>query len=528
MKRKYTKKFQIALKRFRSRFYELWGRDSIPTSAGTFKNDQYYRDMKNQLRKSYRNQETHNIAIWGSAGAGKSSFIRHFEAKTVHIPSSRFLYIALSHCYEGQSQYSKESVENNLARQLAQYPYRSPLFVTIDVFLLIISSCYVFKTTYWNNYLAIPTDMYLWLRGVFLIVGSVTFAILLNGVIKRFKVSNLRLIFKHGIKSPKVKMDLTLNSPELVDRLIDMRWRIRSTVVFEDIELLKEDVCLSLLRDLIQLNVELNNKARKTFLRRILCHKPIRFLYACRDGKIREKMGDKQFQDEIYIQDSLNYEELPFYVEEVINTEIAKGYYPGLVGEDEKIEFNFPYLTKISKLIDPDKLNKRTFNAVIKKYMDYLKNFYRKLGGNKPAKDDYTRLLGFSIYTHFFPEDKKKFKTGNCFALQIETKEELEKVMDSANCELFFYITHECPEEYRVNGLCIRYLSYRPDAENRYIEKFKAARNAREYEDAEYYITKAITCNPDKLDYYQMQMEVLKESGLKSEGALNNLVRLKR
>lgn len=60
-----------------------------------------------------------------------------------------------------------------------------------------------------------------------------------------------------------IELDLSLNSPEIKKSIIKMKWKIRSTVVFEDLELFGSEIFLLIIQDLLQLNAEINSEIQK-------------------------------------------------------------------------------------------------------------------------------------------------------------------------------------------------------------------------------------------------------------------------
>lgn len=494
--------------RLRQKLNSIFDDDSILISAGVYPNDEYFKEKKKELKRTYRNKEARNIAIWGYAGVGKSSFIQHFEAKTLHIPLCRFLRISLSHNSGGTKEYSKDEIEKHLAKQINRQYQRNPFFTAIDIFLLIISIAFLKNYDWLRSNLGSAPSFEKLLFLFFLTTGSVTFLILTTMVINSFSVSKGLMKIGKGSDDTGIELDLTLNSPEIRKSIIKMKWKIRSTVVFEDLELFESEIFLLIIQDLLQLNAEINSEIQKKLIGKIFKN-PIRFIYVCRDGDIRRRIGDKEFQDNIFIEERLTCNNLHFYVEDIVNNQISKGLCKQMTEGEDKVSFDFMYFNTVAKLIGPEDLNYRKINQVLKRYIGLWKNFSENLGTIKISHDDYTRLISFAIYGEYFPEDCKKFKTGNCLALQKVSKKNLKHKVDKP--ELFIYLTQECSENYRINRSCIKYLGVNAREVERLKKEIELDVNAGEYENALALIDLIDLYVPEKSEYYKLQEEVKKK-----------------
>lgn len=115
-------------------------------------------------------------------------------------------------------------------------------------------------------------------------------------------------------------------------------------------------------------------KFKKTLIGKIF-RNPIRFIYVCRDGNIRRIIGDKEFQDNIFIEERLTCNNLHFYVEDIVNNQISKGLCKQMTDGEGKVSFDFVYFNSIAKLIGPEDLNYRKINQILKRYLGLWKIF---------------------------------------------------------------------------------------------------------------------------------------------------------
>lgn len=364
--------------RLRQKLKSIFVDDSILVSAGVYPNDKYFKEKKKELKRTYRNKEARNIAIWGYAGVGKSSFIQHFESKTLHIPLCRFLRISLSHNSSGTKKYSKDEIEKHLAKQINRQYQRTPFFTSIDILVLIISITFFGNHDCLRSNLGITPNFEKLLFLFFFTTGSITFLILLTMIMNSFSVSKGLIKIGKDSGDTGIELDLSLNSPEIKKSIIKMKWKIRSTVVFEDLELFGSEIFLLIIQDLLQLNAEINSEIQKTLIGKIF-RNPIRFIYVCRDGNIRRIIGDKEFQDNIFIEERLTCNNLHFYVEDIVNNQISKGLCKQMTDGEGKVSFDFVYFNSIAKLIGPEDLNYRKINQILKRYLGLWKNFSEDL-----------------------------------------------------------------------------------------------------------------------------------------------------
>ncbi len=484
--------------------------DSLLISAGEYPNDVYFKEKKKEFKKIFRNREARNIAVWGYAGVGKSSFIRHFEAKTLHIPLSSFLKVSITRSSDNMKKYSKKEIEKRLASQINYQYHRKILFTAIDFFILAVSILFFLNSNWIKTNFSISDEVYKRFSIPFSIAGSITFFRLLMMMLNWFSISKCLIKIGKANGNNGIEMDLSLKSPEIKESLIRMKWKIRSTVVFEDLELFGSEIFIPVVQDLFQLNTEVNSEIEKSFVWKLF-RRPIRFIYVCRDGDIRRKIGDKQFQDYIFIENRLTCNNLHFYIEDIVNKQISSDLCRRMTKGDEKVTYDFDFFNSIARIIGPEDLNFRKVNQILKRYISLWNDFSRDLGRLKTSNDDYTRLMGFVIYGEYYPEDLQKFKTGSCLAIQNISKNKLKNKVDKP--DLFVFLTQECSERYRVNYSCIKYLGVSVEEIKRLEKEIAQKMKAGEYEKALILIDILDIYYPDKCEYQKLKEDVREKLG---------------
>lgn len=501
-------------------YYDNCGADKIGLVPRTFVNDKIYRQLGKALEKAYRTSDVYNIAIIGNAACGKSSFIKTYEKRHT-IPGGKYLYISMGDCQNNSSnEWTMDKINDIFFSNLKARGFTNKMKKT---FILIIAGVVTFAFymlwSYNEQWISLVPDQ---LKGKIDGVLSLAFIASLCMTIIIVCFSCGELLHKIKLANTKFTVPMLETEIELREQIEEVRCtddligildrvkrRIGYTVVIENMNLLEENECISIIIKLKGLNRKLNGRiSGKSKLGSI--RKPVRFLYVCSEDLYNELRNKKIFEDFILIPDRLTVDNVSSVLENMLRD-------LRLIKSDEPFHFDAGYISHIGKWIT----NYSDLHEVVKRYSAVYKSFRINLGRNKaPIEDDFKRIFGFVLYGIFFPKDIQKFNSRTSLALTLKSGEDLSIIGNEEEQKLFLYLTRECPEAYRVNYLCMRYVNFDPLLLNTHLADYENAVANADYTLALECIEKVICCDPENRTYHQMRDLILVRSNISEEEAL--------
>tara|TARA_B100001063_G_scaffold241464_1_gene268385 strand:- start:5419 stop:9003 length:3585 start_codon:yes stop_codon:yes gene_type:complete len=347
------------------------------------------------LNEALENDDVINIAISGSYGAGKSSFIKTFETKN---PQYTFLDISLASFKKEDKDLSlieksilqqifykvkQETVPFSRFKRITQIKHLK--LKTILVLFLIFALLIFFDSKYINSLefiqLLNSENLKIWNTSLLKLISFSTLLIggffLIRGIISSFTEITLDKLNLNNL-------EITTNKPNensLLNKYLDeILYFFTETdynvVVFQDLDRFDNIEIFTKLREL---NNFINNSEQ--------VNKKIVFLYAVKDemfeeGDARTKFFDFMIPIIPYVNSSTSYDKLLEFFE----SDLKK------LTKDSRDNFK-DFLRDISLYIKDMRLLKNIYNE----YKIYDKKIGRKL--------DKVKLLAIIVYKNFYPED---------------------------------------------------------------------------------------------------------------------------
>ena len=453
-------------------YYDNCGADKIGLVPRTFVNDKIYRQLGKALEKAYRTSDVYNIAIIGNAACGKSSFIKTYEKRHT-IPGGKYLYISMGDCQNNSSnEWTMDKINDIFFSNLKARGFTNKMKKT---FILIIAGVVTFAFymlwSYNEQWISLVPDQ---LKGKIDGVLSLAF-------IASLCMTIIIVCFSCGELLHKIKLANTKFTVPMLETEIELREQIEEVRCTDDL--------IGILGSI---------------------RKPVRFLYVCSEDLYNELMNKKIFEDFILIPDRLTVDNVSSVLENMLRD-------LRLIKSDEPFHFDAGYISHIGKWIT----NYSDLHEVVKRYSAVYKSFRINLGRNKaPIEDDFKRIFGFVLYGIFFPKDIQKFNSRTSLALTLKSGEDLSIIGNEEEQKLFLYLTRECPEAYRVNYLCMRYVNFDPLLLNTHLADYENAVANADYTLALECIEKVICCDPENRTYHQMRDLILVRSNISEEEAL--------
>jgi len=343
------------------------------------------------LHEALEHEDVKNIAISGSYGAGKSSFIKTFEYKNKD-SKYKFLDISLAAFKKEDKDISlvEKSILQQIFYKVEQGDVPRSRFKRINTVswlksksffvVLFALSFLVFFDSKYVNFLYYPNDLK-FLPLIIVIIGVYVF---FKSIIQNFTGVTLEKLNLQNLEIKTNKEDeASLLNKYLDEILYFFSNTSYNTVVFQDLDRFDNIEIFTKLREL---NNFLNNSEQVKKK-----HKKIVFLYAIKDdmfkdGDARTKFFDFMIPIIPYINSSTSYDKLlEFFKDDLAsNKKFTK--------ENEKTKFE-DFLRDISLYIKDMRLLKNIYNE--------YKIYDEKIGD----KLDKTKLLGIVVYKNFYPED---------------------------------------------------------------------------------------------------------------------------
>lgn len=517
-------------------------KDPLPLVPRAFGNDKVYKELAKDLDVSFHDPDIRNIGIEGDRASGKSSLIRTYEKRSGLLPFFRYLNISIANCEANsdEKKLTQKVVEEYLLKQILSLAnegdlpnsrYKSipgkkrkrpvGLIVSIVVSISVWAAQHSFEQ--WKIF--VPEAYRGNVQGYLAVVkwGGITATTLFFSILLfSFKV-NLKKI---GIETPyvKVEMDSVLkdgidgNTWELIYALKQMKWKIRHTVVIEDMELISPDECLDIFRKLKNLNKQLNdNLQRHRFYDlRFIRKRPIRFIYCYRNVFGKQFMGDKFFDKIIHMPERLTIDNIGSVIERKIEEEIKKGRYKEMPQLEKGLRFEAEYMSKVGVKFLNDY---RDLNRFISRYLREWSIFVSRLGDIEPLEDDPKRLFSFILYQKIWPASINKFKSRNFSELDKCLENNFDEIHDPVDKGVLLFLSKECPESYRVNELCMRFIDFDPSLYEEHYSDYLQAKEADNYASALKCLSKAICCRPQNKELYLERASCYDELGNSDKAA---------
>ncbi|MEN4053903.1 hypothetical protein [Sulfurimonas sp. NWX79] len=354
----------------------------------------------NALTKALEQTDVRNIAISGSYGTGKSSFLKTFESNCDK--RYKFLDISLATFKEDTKDISlvEKSILQQIFYRVEQSQIPKSRFKRINTvkwvkskslfIILFILSYMIFFDSKYTEFLHYLNDIK-WISLIILIGGLFYF---IKSLIKDFGGISLE---KLNLQNLEIKTNKDDESSLLNNYLDEILYFFSQTdynvVVFQDLDRFENIEIFTKLREL---NSFINNSEQVKKK-----HKKVVFLYAIKDDMFNDKENNRvKFFDFLipiipYINISTSYEKLiELFKDDLDNTNI-------------KNPITKDFLRDISLYIQDMRLLKNIYNEY---------KIYEKSIGNNLNR---IQLLSMVLYKNFYPNDFAKLHKGDSFLNNI-------------------------------------------------------------------------------------------------------------
>lgn len=516
-------------------FDRHFGTDRLSTLPRKIQSDSRVKNSLSDFKKSYYFYRHTNIAISGREASGKKSFVETFE-KTRWFPVGKFVHIDIRH-FMGEYGHIKETqslqtaldtyIENCIISRAkaGQLPglndrlirgsdriYKKPL---VAIMVALITGGVLGTMGQWSDWLEnlLPNS---WNKyAVLLAIMSccwITIALcclcLINALVAFWPVKWINRFRVTILKSAEVEASTgnTLNGNNYNQTTIyimcRLRWQIGHTIVFDNLELLGEEAFQRIIPHLCGLNGRVNSHCGAWKLWNVYPFRiPIRFLYIYRNDLVQLKRDMHYFDKVFYISPNVTVDNVFYELKTTFETEVSKGI--------TKLPLNqlFPLDAKYMANIAPYLVNRRYLNEIVQNYIAQYEDFVSH-AETAPSKNDLHKLFSFVVYGLFFPKDCAKFasQTSVVFSEKNDKQD-----ISPQYIKLFEYLTSStCPEVYRIDFLCMRFVDFRPNLYDEHIRNYEEACKKGDVKTALKYIEKARCCYPENVEL-QNQWEALRK-----------------
>lgn len=516
-------------------FYRHFGADRLSTLPRKIQSDSRIKNSLSDFKKSYYFYRHTNIAISGREASGKKSFVETFE-KTRWFPVGKFVHIDVRH-FMGECGHIKETqslqaaldtyIENCIISRAkaGQLPglndrlirgsdriYKKPL---IAIMVALITGGVLGTMGQWSawleNLLPISWNKY----AVLLVIMSccwITIALcglcFINTLVAFWPVKWINRFRATILKGTEVEVSTgnTVNGNNYNQTTIyimcRLKWQIGHTVVFDNLELLGEEAFQKIIPHLCGLNSRVNSHGGAWKLWDIYPFRiPIRFLYIYRNDLVQLKRDMHYFDKEFYILPNVTVDNVFYELKTTFETEVSKGI--------TKLPLNqlFPLDANYMANIAPYLVNKRYLNEIVQNYIAQYEDFVSR-AETEPSKNDLHKLFSFVVYGLFFPKDRAKFASQTSVVFSEKTDKQ---DIAPQYINLFEYLTSTtCPEVYRIDFLCMRFVDFRPNLYDEHIRNYEEAYGKGDVKTALKYIEKARCCYPENVELHN-QWEALRK-----------------
>ena len=368
------------------------------------------------LNEALNNNDVKNIAISGSYGAGKSSFIKTFETKN---PQYDFLDVSLSTFKKEDKDLSL--IEKSILQQIfykvkqndvpfSRFKRISRLYwikLKTTLILLFISSVLIISDSKYLSQFLLDNFIINIIANIILLGGCFVF---FKSIIKNVTGITLDKLNLQNLEITTNKHDENSLLNKYLDEIIyffsETKYNI---VVFQDLDRFDNIEIFTRLREL---NNFLNNSEE--------VNKKIVFLYAVKDEIFIEEDSRTKFFDFMipiipYVNSSTSYDKL---------LEFFENDFKEFITEVKKDDFK-EFLRDISLYIKDMRLLKNIYNE--------YKIYNEKIGD----KLDKIKLLGMIVYKNFHPEDFSLLHKDKGFVFDIfKSKNEIIKNMDNEHSQI--------------------------------------------------------------------------------------------
>ena len=354
----------------------------------------------NALEKALDEDDVKNVAISGSYGTGKSSFLKTFENSCDE--KYKFLDISLATFKDDIKDISlvEKSILQQIFYKVEQSQIQKSRFKRINTvkwikskslfIILFILSYMIFFDSKYTKFLDYPNDTK-WIPLIILVGGLFYF---IKSLIKDFGGISLE---KLNLQNLEIKTNKDEESSLLNNYLDEILYFFSQTdynvIVFQDLDRFENIEIFTKLREL---NNFINNSEQVKKK-----HSKVTFLYAIKDDMFNDKENNRvKFFDFLipiipYINISTSYEKLiELFKDDLDNADINSP-----ITKD--------FLRDISLYIQDMRLLKNIYNEY---------KIYEKSIGNNLNR---TQLLSMILYKNFYPNDFSKLHKGNSFLNNI-------------------------------------------------------------------------------------------------------------
>lgn len=513
-------------------FDQHFGPDRLTALPRRFNANSSVKKKLVDLRKLYCFSLKSNIAVTGGEAYGKKSFVNNFE-RSRWFPIGKFLHIDICHFaeqYGGTKDYGSLQIALNAyiedyissRAQAGELPglnhrsvrgpegiYRKPL---VALMVAILMGSLLYTRNQWIDYLIYFLPETWGFQAIYLTIMVCCVAVMIvcvNSIIKSAValwpprwITNIKATSKIAELEVALGADINRNEycKDIIYELYKMRWQIGHTVVFENLEVLGEEVFPRIILHLFGLNKKVNEYVKTWKLWDITpFRRPIRFIYIYRDDLVQLKMKKPIFDKTYRILPDVTVDNVFYKLEKIFEIEVSKG---ADVPIDKLFPFDPNYIAHVSKHL----VNRRLLNEIVRDYIYEYEDFVSRTNIT-PSENDIHRLFSFVVYGLFFPKDRAKFASQTSILFADKSNKE---DIDPQYSDLFEYlISTSCPRAYRINYLCMRFVGLCPDLLEEHINFYKQAYERKDYQTALMFIEKAICCQPENEQLNAAREEIL-------------------
>ena len=286
----------------------------------------------------------------------------------------------------------------------------------------------------------------------------------------------------------------------IIQDLYKIRGRIGYTVVFENLEKLGK-AFIPITEYLCHLNKELNEQSTTwKFWNIVHLVRPIRFIYIYRDDMVQPIIGNKIFDKVISIPPLVRPSMVFNRLREMMEIEASKG---AVIPIEKLFPIDPNYEINVCEYL----ADMRVLNEIAQNYIDKYESFYQT---DIPLwEDDVHKLLSYVLFGYFFPNERSKFTSQTI--VQFSNENDKKRINPQYSNLYKYLISDDCPDKYRIDFLCKRFVStyFRPVQD--YIRRYEQAYKMGEYKTALMAVEEAICCKQEDENLRAVREIILKD-----------------
>lgn len=439
-----------------------------------------YKIYESYLKRAFKDTTIKNIAITGNFGVGKSSFLKWFSRK------KKFLFVSLGSFINQEI----NNLECNLVQQiligckstvLKKFVWKSVIYIialvlslNIIYYLFIIYgrkhltvvNGYLFSADFNKIIEKIGGDLNM-ISGIILIA---LIPVLILLVISRvslkklsFKMADFETEFEFN-KEQNVSF-INLYRMELVDILHRFAKRFDYTIIFEDMDRLKRDNCISLFTELKEINRLINLSPTKFQAEK----KTVRFIYVIHDAIFNGEGNTACVEDSCIPRvDQLEHLKFFDYIMPIIPRMLSDAASNYIKYCFEKVHFH--YITEFINIVGKEIDDYRIVQNVVNEYCT-IKDIYEERFDVTVNEEDEKHIAALAVYKTLMPQDYQQIRVGKSLLQIHKPKIEYDCIRDLM--------------EYRWLCIdCLRYVGLSERAIEKYIESLLVPENLKENSNA--------------------------------------------